>query len=54
MLKYLESSPASRLDREKMEELLEALLPYALTKAEKLQIINLLPQSVVEFYLVHR
>lgn len=36
----------------KMEALLLYLKEVSLTKAEKLQLINLLPQSEVEFYLV--
>lgn len=35
-----------------LEELMNFLKSYALTKAEKLQLVNLLPQSEVEFYLV--
>lgn len=35
-----------------LEELMAYLKEYALTKAEKLQVVNLLPQSEVEFYLV--
>lgn len=37
-----------------MDELLSMLKKYHLTKAEKLQIINILPQTEVEFYLVQR
>lgn len=35
-----------------VEALLEYLKEVKLTKAEKLQILNLLPKSEVEFYLV--
>ena len=35
-----------------VEALLEYLREVRLTKAEKLQILNLLPRSEVEFYLV--
>jgi hypothetical protein len=31
---------------------LRILLPHQLTKTEKLQIINLVPRSLVEFYLI--
>lgn len=34
-----------------LEELMDYLKGYALTKAEKLQLVNMLPQSEVEFYL---
>lgn len=35
-----------------LQELMTFLKGYTLTKAEKLQLVNLLPQSEVEFYLV--
>lgn len=35
-----------------IEELLLYLKGFPLTKAEKLQIVNILPRSEVEFYLV--
>lgn len=37
---------------EKVSGILEYLVQFALTKAEKLQIVNLLPRSPVDFYLV--
>lgn len=37
---------------ETIRRLLELLHPIKLTKAEKLQIVNLLPRTPVEFYLV--
>lgn len=40
------------LTQEKMTALLEILKDLALSKAERLQIVNLLPSSLVEFYLV--
>lgn len=35
-----------------MVQLLEFLAKYSLTKAEKLQLLNNLPRSPVDFYLV--
>jgi len=51
-LSYLNGTPSKHLSGEKLRELMEYLLQFSLTKAEKLQIINLLPRSPVELYLV--
>ena len=40
------------LTPEKISSLMEYLKTWKLTKAEKLQIVNLLPRSEVDFYLV--
>lgn len=42
----------TRQDRETIVKLMNGLKPFALTKLEKLQIVNLLPRSLVELYVV--
>lgn len=46
------TSPISRLNDEKFSELVRSLNEYSLFKAEKLQIVNQLPQSMVHLYSV--
>lgn len=53
-LSYLNGTPSKHLSEERLKELMEYLLQFSLTKAEKLQIINLLPKSPVELYLVQQ
>lgn len=47
------SRTTTALTEEGLGDLLEFLSRFALTKAERLQLVNLLPRTVVEFYLVH-
>lgn len=50
---YFEADAAvNALTAAKLEELLGYFRPLALTKAEKLQLVNMLPKTEVEFYLV--
>ncbi|GAV55880.1 hypothetical protein ZYGR_0AZ00510 [Zygosaccharomyces rouxii] len=46
------TSPISRLNDERFCELVRSLNQYSLFKAEKLQIVNQLPQSMVHLYSV--
>ncbi|SJM86391.1 related to DNA-directed RNA polymerase III subunit RPC9 [Zygosaccharomyces bailii] len=46
------SSPISRLNDERFSELVRNLNQYSLFKAEKLHIVNQLPQSLVHLYSV--
>jgi hypothetical protein len=49
---YLNQTPVRHLSTEGLRALLAALTRYPLTKAEKLQIVNLRPQSKVELHVV--
>lgn len=49
----MEEHAIRKLEESKIASLMEFLLRYKLTKAEKLQIINILPTCEVEFHLVH-
>ena len=51
-LKYLNETPAAVQTPESIEEALKNLSSFGLTKAEKLQLINLRPTSVVEISLI--
>jgi len=51
-LKYLKETPASVQTPETIENTVRALAPYGLTKAEKLQIVNLRPTTAVELSLI--
>ncbi|CAG8714539.1 10848_t:CDS:2, partial [Acaulospora colombiana] len=54
LLQYLsgEHLPTSRQSEESVAHLTKGLRGYGLTKAEKLQIINLCPQSVLDLYVI--
>jgi len=49
---YLNSTPVQKLTREQIENQVTNLAGLALSKAEKLQLLNLQPTTVVELYLV--
>lgn len=51
---HLSTSPllTTRQDKETIVKLMTGLKPFSLTKLEKLQIVNLLPRSLVELYVV--
>lgn len=52
-LSYFEKfSQVTLQTAEAVEQLMKFLLDFKLTKAEKLQIVNLLPRTMVEFYLI--
>jgi len=50
--RYLNSTPASTQRREQLEHLLKELEKFSLTKAERLQILNLMPHLLVELYVI--
>ncbi|KAG8754902.1 hypothetical protein FRC14_004536 [Serendipita sp. 396] len=54
LLQYLngETLPTSRQSEEAVAHLTRGLRKYDLTKAEKLQIVNLCPQSILDLYVV--
>lgn len=49
---YLNQTPAKDQRRDKLETLKNALKPLGITKAEFLQIANLMPSTSVELYLI--
>nr|CAB3233703.1 CGRP-RCP calcitonin gene-related peptide receptor component protein [Phallusia mammillata] len=51
-LKYLNETPASVQNQDSIETAVKALRPFGLTKAEKLQMINLRPTTAVEISLI--
>lgn len=51
-IKYLEQMPCKDQSPEVIKSFMTALLPYNFTKAEKLQLLNLRPSSVVELQLI--
>ena len=51
-IKHLEKTPCKHQDGETIENFMKALAPYDFTKAEKLQLLNLRPTSVVEVQLI--
>ncbi len=51
-LRYLQGTPAEHQSREGITKCLQVLGEYNITKAEKMQIINMHPQSEVEVHLV--
>ncbi|KIM24652.1 hypothetical protein M408DRAFT_229736 [Serendipita vermifera MAFF 305830] len=54
LLQYLNSDalPTSRQSVESVAHLTRGLKKYGLTKAEKLQIVNMCPQSVLDLYVI--
>jgi len=51
-LQYLNETPAALQTPECIEDVLKSLVSYGLTKAEKLQLINLRPTTAVEISLI--
>jgi hypothetical protein len=53
-IQYLSSDyqPTSAQTPETITQLVKSLEPFGLTKAEKLQIVNLAPQNHIELYVV--
>jgi len=51
-VKYLEKTPCAKQNPEIIEQFMKDLMPFKLTKAEKLQIINQCPSSAVEIQLI--
>jgi hypothetical protein len=52
-LKYFsKTSPSHNQSKSSISNLLEYLKDFKLTKAEKLQIVNFIPRTPVDFYLV--
>jgi len=51
-IKYLEKTPCKQQDRDIIQNFMQALEPYGFTKAEKLQLLNLRPTSIVEMQLI--
>ncbi|CAK9298586.1 unnamed protein product [Gordionus sp. m RMFG-2023] len=51
-LRHLKSTPVIYQNKNNIQSFLEAVLPFNLTKAEKLMIINLRPKTPVEIQLI--
>ncbi|RKP06630.1 RNA polymerase II, partial [Thamnocephalis sphaerospora] len=51
-LSYLNDSPCATQTPEQVAELMSALSQFALTKAERLQILNLRPRQAVEIHML--
>ncbi|KAL1934358.1 hypothetical protein VTP01DRAFT_6540 [Rhizomucor pusillus] len=49
---YLKNTPCSTQTPEQVQQFLEAFSQFELTRAEKLQILNLRPRSTVDIYLI--
>ena len=49
---YLNTTPSRYQTSLKVRSLCESLVPFNLSKSELLQIVNLMPQSLVELYLI--
>ncbi|KAI8801997.1 calcitonin gene-related peptide-receptor component protein, partial [Cladochytrium replicatum] len=52
VISFLSKSPCAEQDRQSVSQLLAKLERFNLTKAEKLQIINLKPQSLIDLHLI--
>ncbi|CAO3653078.1 unnamed protein product [Mucor hiemalis] len=52
LTEYLKETPCSTQSPEQLANFLELMSRYELTRAEKLQILNLRPKSTVEIYLI--
>ncbi|GAN07635.1 DNA-directed RNA polymerase III subunit RPC9 [Mucor ambiguus] len=52
LTEYLKETPCSTQTPEQISNFMEAISKFELTKAEKLQILNLRPKSTVEIYLL--
>ncbi|CAO3658628.1 unnamed protein product [Rhizopus stolonifer] len=52
LTEYLKQTPVSTQAPEQIADFMKAMSVYDLTKAEKLQLLNLRPKSAVEIYLV--
>lgn len=50
--KYLSQRPCSTQSAEQVVNLLSRLSKFSLTKKEKLQLLNLAPKGMVEYYLI--
>ena len=51
-LKYLEKTPCKTQNNDQVKNFLKAVQHYNFTKAEKLQLVNLKPTSIIEMQLV--
>lgn len=51
-IKHLEKTPCRHQDKDTIESFMKALERYEFTKAEKLQLLNLRPTSIVEVQLI--
>lgn len=49
---HLENSPCASQNEETIVKFLKAVEPYSLTRPEKLQLLNLQPQTAVEIQLI--
>mmetsp|Transcript_27678 Transcript_27678/g.58244 ORF Transcript_27678/g.58244 Transcript_27678/m.58244 type:complete len:151 (-) Transcript_27678:126-578(-) len=52
LLQYLDGTRCSALTSESVQELLQAVKPFKLMRAETLMLLNTLPRSLVEVHLV--
>ncbi|KAG2199727.1 hypothetical protein INT47_012863 [Mucor saturninus] len=52
LTEYLKETPCSTQTPQQVSDFLDALSRFALTRAEKLQILNWRPKSTVEIYLI--
>ncbi|ORX90441.1 calcitonin gene-related peptide-receptor component protein-like protein [Basidiobolus meristosporus CBS 931.73] len=52
VVQFLEGTPSGTQTPEQLADFLESIKDFGLTKAEKLQILNLRPRSAVEIHLL--